>query len=48
MSMKAEGDSVKKHAARLNRKAMECEFVLPRGKGSPNIKKSLFIWALPK
>ena len=40
--MKAEGDSVKKHAARLNRKAMECEFVLPRGKSDYSKKMVQF------
>ena len=31
LSMQAEGESVKKFASRLNRKAMECEFILPKG-----------------
>ena len=40
--MKAEGDSVKKHAARSNRKAMECESVLPRGKSDHSKKMVQF------
>ena len=40
--MKAEGDSVKKHAARSNRKAMECESVLPRGKSDYSKKMVQF------
>ena len=40
--MNAEGDSVKKHAAGLNRKAMECEFVLPRGKSDYSKKMVQF------
>ena len=31
LSMQAEGESVKKFASRLSRKAMECEFILPKG-----------------
>ena len=31
LDMQAEGESVKKFASRLSRKAMECEFILPKG-----------------